>query len=104
MLRFVVVFRNCLVAFGSNAIYWSGKKKTKIICKQYLMPRGKKNKNASEEAYGYFCCILICFILTCQNKKSLENACKERESESIKANDDRWSHQRIITSLDYALW
>ena len=36
MLCFAVVFQNCLVSFGSNAIYWSGKQ-TKNICKQCLI-------------------------------------------------------------------
>ena len=36
MLLFVVVFRNCLVAFGSNAIYWSGKKQRIFVSNALL--------------------------------------------------------------------
>ena len=43
MLPFVIVFRNCLVAFGSDAISWSGKQ-TKNICKQCLNCKREKGR------------------------------------------------------------
>ena len=51
MLCFVIVFRNCLVAFGSNAIYWSGKQ-TNNICKQCLYISILLNKASMELKKG----------------------------------------------------